>query len=110
MSALAATGLLVIAYSLCTIGCALLALSQSHHFRKVLDDRSAKPPKLARFGCALVLLSLIPCILRDGGSFAALLWPLVFASGALTIGMALAFMPYWLRPLAIVWIKKQKHS
>lgn len=100
MSTLAATALLAIAYSLCTIGCALLALSQSHHFRNVLDDRSAKPPKLARFGWALVLLSLIPCVLRDGGSFAALLWPLVFAASAMTIGMTLAFRPRWLRPIA----------
>ena len=102
MSTLAATALLVTAYSLCTIGCALLALSQSHHFRKVLDNRSAKPPKLATFGWALVLLALIPCIMRDGGSFAALLWPLVFAAAALTIGMILAFRPAWLRPLATV--------
>ena len=103
MSILLDSLLIALGFALCFIGCTLLALSQQHHWRNVTGDRKAIPPRFAGLGWALVLLALIPCILRDGGSFAALLWPLLFAAGAMavamTLAMTLAYKPNWLGPL-----------
>ena len=100
MSPIVAAALLVLACTTCLLGCALLALSQRRHWRTVLDDRKADPPKLAKTGWLIVFASLVPCVLRDGGSFAALLWPLVFGASAMTIAMLLTYRPAVLNPLA----------
>ncbi|MEO0462880.1 MAG: DUF3325 family protein [Pseudomonadota bacterium] len=100
MNLMYATGLLAVAYSLCVLGCTLLALSQARHWQAIVKDRKSKPPRIAGLGWGLVLLSLLPCLLRDGSSFAALLWPLVFAASAMSVAMLLAFRPYSLKPLA----------
>ena len=96
MSAIVAIALLVLAFTLCLLGCVLLALSQPHHWRAVLNDRKADPPKVAWLGWLLVVAALIPCILRDGGSFAALLWPLILAVCAFSTAMTLTYRPSWL--------------
>lgn len=92
--------MLVGAFVLCFAGCVLLALSQRRNWRLVSDDKRGKPPRTAAIGWSLVLLGLPPCILRDGGSFAALLWPLVFAAAAIGVAMVLAYRPSWLRFVA----------
>ena len=102
MSPLTATILLMLAFTLCLLGCVLLALSQPRHWRAVLNDRKANPPMIAKLGWLLVIAALIPCILRDGGSFAALLWPLIFAASAFSTAMLLTYRPSWLRIVSAV--------
>lgn len=101
-----AIGLLVLAYALCVVGCALLAFSQTRNWRLVMGDRKAQPPRTAVVGWLFILIAVIPCIVRDGGSFAALLWPLVFAAGAMSVAMVLTYRPEWLKPLAL-WVPKK---
>ncbi|MEM8776635.1 MAG: DUF3325 domain-containing protein [Pseudomonadota bacterium] len=82
------------------MACAFLALSQPRHWRAITGANHA-PKSLRLAGWGSAALSLVFCILRDGGSFAALLWPLLLASGALTIAMALTYRPAWLK--IFVW-------
>lgn len=100
MSTVVATLWLVSAALLSLMGCVLLALSQPRNWRRVLGDRKAESPKTATAGWLFVGAALLPCVLRDGGSFAALLWPLTFAFGAAATAMVLTFRPQWLRSLA----------
>ncbi|MEM1053685.1 MAG: DUF3325 domain-containing protein [Pseudomonadota bacterium] len=95
------TMLLLSALIMCLIGCVLLALSQQRNWREVLSDRKAEPPRIAWAGWSLVLLALVPCVVRDGGSFSALLWPLVFACGAMATAMILTYCPNLLKPIAL---------
>lgn len=96
MNPFIASALLVAAYAICLLGCALLSFSQTRNWRTVMSDRKAQPPKTSLAGWALVLLSLVPCVVRDDGSFAALLWPLVFAASAMSVAMMLTYKPNWL--------------
>ncbi|MEM6857352.1 MAG: DUF3325 domain-containing protein [Pseudomonadota bacterium] len=102
MSTLADFGLILLAYALCTLGCSLLAFNQIRHWRAIVDDRKAKPPRTAMIGWALVIAALPICIARDGGSFAALLWPLIFAAGAMSVAILLTYKPTWFRSLALL--------
>ena len=99
MSPLAHALLLVAAGTLSLAGCALLALSQTRNWRTVIGQ-GAPPPVMRRLGWICVGLALVVCVIRDGGSFAALLWPLLLAGGAFAVAMMLAYRPDWLRPLA----------
>lgn len=108
MSSVAALGLILLAYALCTLGCTLLALSQPRHWRAIVKDRKATPPRTAMAGWVLVFAALVPCIARDGGSFAALLWPLVFAAGAMSVAMGLAYKPVWFHSLATLVNKEHR--
>ena len=100
MNLLFDTAMLGFGLGISFLGCALLALSQSRNWRKVSGDSKTDPLRSVRAGWALVMLALLPCVLRDGGSFAALLWPLLFACGAMTTALLLTYKPQWLRPLA----------
>ena len=81
------------------LGCSYLALSQPRNWRTVMGEGAAH--KAARpIGWGLIILSLILCIARDGGSFAALLWPLLLAGAAFLVAMLLAYQPSTLRPMA----------
>lgn len=84
-------------------GFALLALSQRRH-RWALAGAQAHlkyPVKYVRAaGWVSICLALIPCVLRDGGSFAAVLWPLILGACAFAIAMALTYRPRWFRPLS----------
>ncbi|MEM1150849.1 MAG: DUF3325 domain-containing protein [Pseudomonadota bacterium] len=102
-------GLLLIAYALSTLGCALLAFSQTRHWRAIVEDRKATAPHAVKAGWALIFLALVPCVVRDGGSFAALLWPLVFAASAMSVAMLLTYKPSWLRSLAFLIAPKSRN-
>ncbi|MEM9057577.1 MAG: DUF3325 domain-containing protein [Pseudomonadota bacterium] len=94
-----AAGWLALAVALSVPGMALLALSQTQHWRKVGTTRSS--PRAARpLGWSLTLAALAVCILRDGMSLAALIWPMLVAASAVTVALTLAFVPGALRPLA----------
>ena len=108
MSPFLTFGLLLLAYALSTLGCALLAFSQTRHWRAIVEDRKAAAPRTAKAGWALVLAALVPCVARDGGSFAALLWPLVFAASAMNVARVLTYKPRWLRSLAFLVAPKSR--
>jgi len=88
--------LLVAAYA----GFALLALSQARHWRIVIGD-VALPRRRVRvlrtLGGALIALSLILALVRDGPSFGSLLWATAISVAALAVAFTLAWRPRWLR-------------
>mgnify|MGYP005859170229 CR=1 FL=1 len=91
---------LSLAMLLSFLGMVFLALSQAKHWR-VITAEAETPPAMARpAGWALLFAALVPCILRDGASFAALTWPLLLAVAALTVSIFLAFCPARIRPFA----------
>ena len=98
MSIAASLGFLALASALCLVGMATLALTQDRNWRRV--DTGGSPAGWARpTGWALVIAALAVCIIRDGPSFAALIWPMLAAGAALAVGMVLAYRPQWLSPL-----------
>ncbi|MEM0984847.1 MAG: DUF3325 domain-containing protein [Pseudomonadota bacterium] len=104
MSFAVSFGLFAIASLLCLVGMAALALSQDRNWRSM--GIGVAPAGWVRpLGWGLILSALILCILRDGASFAALIWPMLLAAAAFLIGMALAYRPTWLRPLAQSFVK-----
>ena len=76
-------------------GCGMLALSQDRHWSRAFGAPAQTTTKsyLKWGGWALVVASLVFCTLRDGGSFAALLWPMLIALGAISVAMVLAYLP-----------------
>jgi hypothetical protein len=96
MSALLFTGAVLAAMA----GCACLALSQERHWKAVIGTapQARRPFRVA--GWALLGLSLACCILFDGASFAALLWPLLVMLAALATAAVLTWRPGFFRPLA----------
>lgn len=93
---------LIIAISMAFFSCACLAISQPNHFRSVTGGSLSVPQKrqLRWVGWTLLFLSLAACILRDGVSFAVLLWPLLFAVSSFAVAMLLAYKPDWLKGLS----------
>lgn len=102
MSALLNGLLLASSFVLAFVGCVMFALSQTKQWRSVVGRSNPPSYKLTRrwIGSALLLLALPPCILRDGGAFAALLWPLLVSAAALSVALVLAFSPSRLGILA----------
>jgi len=86
-------------------GFALLALSQARHWRTVVGA-AALPRRrvlvLRTLGGALIALSLILALMRDGPSFGSLLWATAISLAALAVAFTLAWRPRLLRPLAAV--------
>ncbi|MGD1956977.1 MAG: DUF3325 domain-containing protein [Sphingomonadales bacterium] len=100
----ASIGLFLLAGLLAFFGASFLALSQDRNVHRVLG-RSVQDKRVSMMrttGWLLVFVSLIPCIARDGGSFAALLWPLLLAAASIATAMLLAYRPQWLTPIAKV--------
>lgn len=81
------------------LGCVCLALSQRRHWRAA-GGAGPRPRFLKLAGLAATGLSLLVCVAGDGGSFAALLWPLLFAAAALLTALLLTYRVYWLGPVA----------
>jgi len=57
---------------------------------------------LRMIGGALIALSLLLALTRDGPSFGSLLWATVISLVALAVAFTLAWRPRMLRPLAVV--------
>lgn len=87
-------------------GCLLLAMSQNRNWKNVHgESRIQHKKKVARrTGGSLLAVSLLLCILRDGG-FAALLWPLLLYASSIAVTLILAFFPRGLRS-ATGWLDK----
>ncbi|MFO6431620.1 DUF3325 domain-containing protein [Erythrobacter sp. W302b] len=81
-------------------GCACLALSQERHWKAVSGTAPHARRTLRVAGWAQLGLSLASCILCDGASFAALLWPLLVMLAALVMAAVLTWRPRLLHPLA----------
>ncbi|MEO0398122.1 MAG: DUF3325 domain-containing protein [Pseudomonadota bacterium] len=81
-------------------GVACLALSQERHWKKVLGYSRKELSAPRRVGWGLVFLSGVFCIVRDGGGFAALIWPLLLALGAFLTACTLTWAPNRLRGVA----------
>ena len=98
--------LLLTLAAICALGgCAFLALSQGRNWRTVMGKGQASG--LTRpLGWTLIGVSLVPCIIRDGASFAALLWPLLLAAASVTVALLLAYAPSGLKPIASVLLSK----
>lgn len=112
MSLLVGTLLFALAVLSALLGCAFLALSQNRNWRDIVSCKpSERMTRLARMaGCTFVFASLVFCVIRDGASFAALLWPLLFATAAFTIAMTLAYQRGLMGPLAsaLRWIARHE--
>ena len=88
--------LLASAALVCWIGMALLSLSQPRNWRTV--GLGGKIGSYARpLGWGLVVSSLGLTWLRDGLSFAILIWPMFIAASAVSIALMLAYRPALLR-------------
>lgn len=97
-----AATLLIISAIFALIGCASLALSLPRNWRSVTSVPLAEQSGaiVRRSGWLALSLALVACIWRDGASFAALTWPLLFALGAFSVAMALSYRPMLLRIVA----------
>jgi len=94
-------------------GFALLALSQARHWRAVVGD-AALPRKqvlvLRTLGGALIALSLLLALMRDGPSFGSLLWATAISLAPLGVAFTLAWQPRWLRVFARVFFLDARAS
>lgn len=93
---------LFVSSAVCLIGAACLAISQRRHWPTITGERRSSPPTVSGVwvGWALVLASIIPCVLVDGAAFAVLLWTLLAGAVAMLVSLALTFRPHSLRAAA----------
>lgn len=94
--------LLLAAAALTLLACASLALGLPRNWKRVTGQALADPVRaiVRRSGRAALLLALAVCVARDGAGFAALIWPLLFASAAFATAMSLSYRPGMLLGLA----------
>ncbi|MEM9879121.1 MAG: DUF3325 domain-containing protein [Pseudomonadota bacterium] len=98
---------LICAFLCGLLGCSSIAISQLRHWRALFGPRAA-PGRVFLARCAgwsLIAASLALCLVRDGASFGALLWPLVIGVSALCVALLLAYSPNVLKPLATLFAK-----
>jgi hypothetical protein len=89
------------------VGCALLALSQERHWKAVTGKAQGAGQRFRLAGWLLLIASLVCCILCDGASFAALLWPLLAMLAAFAVAAALTWRPALLHPLASMFLSDE---
>lgn len=93
---------LITAVALSFSGMAWLALAMEVHWGQVMH-RPAEEARTTRralrwMGAAALVLSLLACLLADRPSMAALVWFMLLAGSALSVGQLLAWRAHWLRP------------
>lgn len=100
------SALLLIALSFTAyLGFALMALSQTRHWRQVAGPTPSSHGRVIALrlaGGATIALSLVLALIRDGPSFGALLWPTAISLAALTVALTLSWRLVWLAPLAML--------
>ncbi len=91
--------LLCLAAISCLAGMAWLALAMEPHWKAVHQASSAvRPARLLRqLGCIGLGVSAVFCFMADRPSMAVLVWVLLLAASAPSIGMVLAWRPQLLR-------------
>ncbi|HBM09979.1 DUF3325 domain-containing protein [Pseudomonas sp. Choline-3u-10] len=93
----------VLAFFLCYLAFALLALCQQAH-RKGVDPSACIPTaggQRMRALCATLCLftALALLLAGQGGGFGTVLWVLLASAAAFSLALTLAWKPAWLRPL-----------
>lgn len=103
---------LLLAVFTSTIGMGWLALSQTRNWRKVTTAPASEGVilRLRIGGWIWVIGALVFCALRDGGSFAALLWPLLLGLAAINVAMALSYRPTFLRALIPFAVRRREKT
>jgi len=82
------------------LGSTFLALSQRKHWQAVTGGPSL-PGRAPRWlGWSLLAASFLIALLRDGGSFGILFWPMLAGFCVLMTAMLLTWSPQVIRPLA----------
>ncbi|WP_422367440.1 DUF3325 domain-containing protein [Pelagibius sp.] len=98
------SALLLIVLSMAAyLGFTLLALSQRRHWSAVAGTGAPCRMQvivLRGVGGAMIALSLVLALTRDGPSFGSLLWATAISLAALAVAFTLAWRPTLLRPLA----------
>lgn len=95
---------LILASLSCFVGFAWLALAMNVHWQQVMETGStpgAQTRKTLRIlGSLGLLISALFCFVADRPSMAVLVWLMLLAAAAPSIGMLLAWRPQLLR---VVW-------
>lgn len=93
--------LLILAAISCTAGFAWLALSINVHWQQVMHSANTPDEKtritLRVLGYLALLITGILCFIADRPSMAVLVWIMLLAASAPSIGMLLAWKPRLLR-------------
>lgn len=95
--------LLVAVVASAYVGLALLALSQTRHWAAVAGSAPrgrARVVVLRTGGGAMIAVSLLLALYRDGMGFGSLLWATALSAAALAVALTLTWRPGFLRPLA----------
>lgn len=93
----------------CFLGFAWLALGMNAHWQQVMG--SSAPAAQTRstlrgLGSLGLLLSVVLCFMTDRPSMAILVWLMLLAACAPSVGMVLAWRPRWLR---LLWPARATH-
>ena len=75
------------------MGCALLALTQAHHWRKVTTSPMPAAIKAKLMAILFLSISFFLTLIEQGLGFALPIWLLFFALASFLIAMLLAFKP-----------------
>ncbi len=96
--------LLLAALATACLGCALLALSQSRHWRLVnggqVSPSATGTAAMRGLAVVMIVAALGFAFGRDGAAFGALLWSTLVSLAAAVTALTLAWSPHWLRPIA----------
>ena len=78
---------------------AWLALAMEVHWKKVQEGRASNHPAKALrvMGWVGLLVTAILCFMADRPSMAVLVWIMLLAATAPSVGMILSWRPEWLR-------------
>lgn len=94
---------LILAAISCLVGFAWLALAMNVHWQQVMKTGSAPSAPTRKtlrvLGSVGLLVSAAFCFVADRPSMAVLIWLMLLAASAPSIGMLLAWRPQWLRVL-----------
>lgn len=80
-----------------------LALAKPVHWKQV---EAGKPIsiRLQTMGIVTLILSAICCLRADHASMAILVWFMLIAATAISVGMILSTKPSWLKCLTLTWL------
>ena len=94
----------MLAFILCYLAFALLALCQTPH-RKAVDSLANSPSRAGQFAGMVVAVAclataLLILLAAQGHGFGTLLWVLLTSAAALSLSFTLSWKPGWLRLLS----------
>lgn len=100
---------LILAAISCLVGFAWLALAMNVHWQQVMENgtlpNAATRKTLRILGSLGLLVSAVLCFVADRPSMAVLVWLMLLAAAAPSVGMLLARHP---RALRILWPNSDK--